>query len=193
MFCRRDAAARTGYTNPGEAARDEQTRGTVGGTLGGAALGAIIGAGAGNAGLGAARPARGAGLIAWHRHRFQQRPPGGARCAGRLFLRLLCLHARRWGPRSASGYGRGGYGGYGGYGDGYYDADYPPPPPPPGYYGYPAPYYPLLLRPGLLRPVGLVRLRLWRRPRLAWRAAALSTAADITAKAIRPVRHSRTI
>ena len=28
---------------PGEAARDEQTRGTVGGTLGGAALGAIIG------------------------------------------------------------------------------------------------------------------------------------------------------
>src|ERR1700748_135288 len=63
MFCRRDAAARTGYTTPGEAARDEQTRGTVGGTLGGAALGAIMGAGAGNAGLGAAAGA-GAGLIA---------------------------------------------------------------------------------------------------------------------------------
>lgn len=63
MFCRRDAAARTGYTTPGEAARDEQTRGTVGGTLGGAALGAIIGAGAGNAGLGAAAGA-GAGLLA---------------------------------------------------------------------------------------------------------------------------------
>jgi hypothetical protein len=63
MFCRRDAAARTGYVTPGEAARDEQTRGTVGGTLGGAALGAIIGAGAGNAGLGAAAGA-GAGLLA---------------------------------------------------------------------------------------------------------------------------------
>jgi hypothetical protein len=63
MFCRRDAAARTGYTTPREAARDEQTRGTVGGTLGGAALGAIIGAGAGNAGAGAAIGA-GAGLLA---------------------------------------------------------------------------------------------------------------------------------
>ena len=52
MFCRRDAAARTGYTTPREAARDEQTRGTVGGTLGGAALGAVIGAAAGNAGAG---------------------------------------------------------------------------------------------------------------------------------------------
>ena len=63
MFCRRDAAARTGYTTPREAARDEQTRGTVGGTLGGAALGAILGAAGGNAGLGAAAGA-GAGLIA---------------------------------------------------------------------------------------------------------------------------------
>jgi hypothetical protein len=63
MFCRRDAAARTGYTTPREAARDEQTRGTVGGTLGGAAVGAILGAAGGNAGLGAAAGA-GAGLIA---------------------------------------------------------------------------------------------------------------------------------
>jgi len=63
VFCRRDAAARTGYTTPREAARDEQTRGTVGGTLGGAALGAILGAAGGNAGLGAAAGA-GAGLIA---------------------------------------------------------------------------------------------------------------------------------
>jgi len=47
VFCRRDAAARTGYTTPREAARDEQTRGTVGGTLGGAALGAILGAAGG--------------------------------------------------------------------------------------------------------------------------------------------------
>src|SRR6185295_116917 len=63
MFCRRDAAARTGFETPREAARDEQTRGTVGGTLGGAALGAILGAAGGNAGLGAAAGA-GAGLIA---------------------------------------------------------------------------------------------------------------------------------
>jgi hypothetical protein len=63
MFCRRDAAARTGYTTPREAARDEQTRGTVGGVLGGAVLGTILGAAGGNAGLGAAAGA-GAGLIA---------------------------------------------------------------------------------------------------------------------------------
>jgi len=63
IFCRRDAAARTGYTTPGDAARSEQTRGTVGGTLGGAALGAILGAAGGNAGLGAAAGA-GAGLLA---------------------------------------------------------------------------------------------------------------------------------
>ncbi len=64
IFCRRDAAARTGYTTPREAARDEQVRGSIGGTLGGAALGAIIGsATGGNAGTGAAIGA-GAGLLA---------------------------------------------------------------------------------------------------------------------------------
>ena len=63
IFCRRDAAARTGYVTPREAARDEQTRGTVGGTIGGAVLGTVLGAAAGNAGLGAAAGA-GAGLIA---------------------------------------------------------------------------------------------------------------------------------
>ncbi len=64
IFCRRDAAARTGYTTPREAARDEQARGSIGGTLGGAALGAIIGgATGGNAGTGAAIGA-GAGLLA---------------------------------------------------------------------------------------------------------------------------------
>jgi len=63
IFCRRDAAARTGYTTPREAARDEQTRGTVGGTIGGAVLGTVLGAAAGNAGLGAAAGA-GAGLLA---------------------------------------------------------------------------------------------------------------------------------
>ena len=63
IFCRRDAAARTGYTTPREAARDEQTRGTIGGTIGGAVLGTVLGAAAGNAGLGAAAGA-GAGLLA---------------------------------------------------------------------------------------------------------------------------------
>ena len=62
LFCRRDAAARTGYVTPGQAASHEQTNGTVLGTLGGAALGAAIGAAAGNAGAGAAIGA-GAGLI----------------------------------------------------------------------------------------------------------------------------------
>lgn len=63
LFCRGDAAARTGYTSPDQAARDEQAKGTIGGALGGAALGALVGADAGNAGLGAAAGA-GAGLIA---------------------------------------------------------------------------------------------------------------------------------
>ncbi len=63
MFCRRDAAARTGYVTPGEAARDSKTSSQVGGTLGGAALGAIIGGASHNAGAGALIGA-GAGLIA---------------------------------------------------------------------------------------------------------------------------------
>ena len=62
MYCRHEAAAATGYTTPGEAARRERANGAIGGTLGGAALGAIIGGAAGNAGLGAAAGA-GAGLI----------------------------------------------------------------------------------------------------------------------------------
>jgi hypothetical protein len=63
LFCRRDAAARTGYVTPGQAASNAQTNGTVGGTLGGAALGAIIGGASGHAGAGAAIGA-GAGLLA---------------------------------------------------------------------------------------------------------------------------------
>ena len=62
VFCRRDAAARTGFTSPAEAARDEQARGAIGGTIGGAVLGAIIGGAAGDAGAGAAIGA-GAGLL----------------------------------------------------------------------------------------------------------------------------------
>ena len=78
LFCRRDAAARTGYVTPGQAASHEQTKGTVGGTLGGAALGAIIGGASGNAGAGAAIGA-GAGLLAGTRRRRRQCPPGGQR------------------------------------------------------------------------------------------------------------------
>ncbi len=62
LFCRRDAAGRTGFTSPGEAARNEQARGAIGGTIGGAVLGAIIGGAAGDAGTGAAIGA-GAGLL----------------------------------------------------------------------------------------------------------------------------------
>ena len=63
MFCRRDAAARTGYVTPGQAASDAKTSSQVGGTLGGAALGAIIGGASHAAGPGALIGA-GAGLIA---------------------------------------------------------------------------------------------------------------------------------
>jgi len=129
MFCRRDAAARTGYTTPREAARDEQTRGTVGGTLGGAALGAILGAAGGNAGLGAAAGA-GAGLIAG-----TAIGADNARHAARNVeadyadAYYGCMHQDN---RQAA----------------YYGDDVPPPaygygygpPPPPAYY-YPRPYY----------------------------------------------------
>ena len=63
MFCRRDAAARTGYVTPGQAASHAQTSGSVGGTLLGAAAGAAIGSASGHAGAGALIGA-GAGLIA---------------------------------------------------------------------------------------------------------------------------------
>jgi hypothetical protein len=134
IFCRRDAAARTGYTTPGEAARSEQTRGTVGGTLGGAALGAILGAAGGNAGLGAAAGA-GAGLLAG-----TAIGADNARHAARSVeadyadAYYACMHEDQ---RAASyDYGAPGYGApppaYA----------YGPPPPPPVYY-YPAPaYYP---------------------------------------------------
>jgi hypothetical protein len=63
LFCRRDAAARTGYVSPGQAASRAQTSSSVGGTLLGAAAGAAIGSASGNAGAGALIGA-GAGLIA---------------------------------------------------------------------------------------------------------------------------------
>ena len=74
MFCRRDAAARTGYVTPGQAASNAQTNGTVGGTLGGAALGAIIGSAVRSCRRGR-RDRRGRRPSGWHRGRFRQ-------CAG---------------------------------------------------------------------------------------------------------------
>lgn len=146
IFCRRDAAARTNYTTPSDAARGAQARGTIGGTLGGAALGAIIGgATGGNAGTGAAIGA-GAGLLAG--------TAVGADNANRAARDVeadysaayyACMHQADSGTRSAA-YGPppGAYGDDYGYEERY--AYYPPPPPPPyyyrpyGYYGGYAPY-----------------------------------------------------
>ena len=128
IFCRRDAAARTGYTTPREAARDEQVRGSIGGTLGGAALGAIIGgATGGNAGTGAAIGA-GAGLLAG-----TAVGSSNARQAARDVeadysdAYYACMNQDY---RREAGYGA------------YDDDDYGPPPPPPAYaYGPPPPVY----------------------------------------------------
>ena len=146
MFCRRDAAARTGYTTPGQAASHEQANGTIGGTLGGAALGAILGAAAGNAGLGAAAGA-GAGLIAGTavgadnaRHAASDVQAAYANAY------YACMHED--GQQAAYGAPPPGYGapppGYG----------YPYPPPP-YYYGYgPYPYYPYYYGPSVTFGVG---------------------------------------
>lgn len=126
LFCRRDAARRTGYTTPGEAARDEQARGTIGGTLGGAALGAIIGGAAGDAGTGAAIGA-GAGLVA-----------GSA---------VGASNARRAANDVEADYADAYYACMDTAQDDViegerYAADYPAPPPPPVYYApRPYPYY----------------------------------------------------
>ena len=125
---------------PREAARDEQTRGTVGGTLGGAALGAVLGAAAGNAGLGAAAGA-GAGLIAGtaigadnarHAASDVQAAYGDAYYA--------CMHEDGRRPATAMTRRRGLW----------LLGDYPPPPPVyygPAPYGYP--YYPNYYGPSL--------------------------------------------
>ena len=144
IFCRRDAAARTGYTRPGDAARDEQARGSIGGTLGGAALGAIIGGASGDAGVGAVIGA-GAGLLAG-----TAVGADNARRAARdveadySAAYYACMHQADSGSRSAYNYDDRDYD-YDRYGPDYAYA--PPPPPPPYYYrpyyrpyGY-APYY----------------------------------------------------
>ncbi len=138
MFCRRDAAAHTGYTTPGEAARDEQARGSIGGALGGAALGAIIGGSGrhGNAGSGAAIGA-GAGLLAGTAvgaANAHQAAADVQRAYSDAYY--ACMdEADADGPPPPR-YARGGYA----YG---YDSPYGPPPPYYGYglYPYPYPYY----------------------------------------------------
>jgi len=130
-FCRRDAAYRTGYATPREAARDEQTRGTVGGTIGGAILGTVLGAAAGNAGLGAAAGA-GAGLLAGtaigaDNARHAERDVEAAYADAYYG----CMHQ----DNRQAAYGPSGYDAPAAYA-------YGPPPPPPAYY-YPAyPAYP---------------------------------------------------
>jgi hypothetical protein len=143
MFCRRDAAARTGYTTPREAARDEQTRGTVGGTLGGAVLGTVLGAAAGNAGLGAAAGA-GAGLLAGtaigaDNARNAARDVEAA--YGEAYYGCMHQDNRQAAYPYQSGYDAPPPPAYG-YGYGY------GPPPPPAYYsGYP--YYPYYYGPSV--------------------------------------------
>lgn len=138
LFCRRDAAARTGYVTPGQAASHEQTNGTILGTLAGAGLGAAIGAAAGNAGAGAAIGA-GAGLIggtAVGADNARQAAADVERNYANAYY--ACMGEANAGPDDADyAYGPA-------YGPpppgGYY-----PPPPPPYYYGpypYPYPYYP---------------------------------------------------
>ncbi|HEY1876268.1 MAG TPA: YMGG-like glycine zipper-containing protein [Rhizomicrobium sp.] len=142
MFCRRDAAARTGYTTPEQAASHEQANGTIGGTLGGAALGAVLGAAAGNPGLGAAAGA-GAGLIAGTAVGSDNaRRAASSVQAAYADAYYACMHGE--GQQAAYGPNGGPYGppppGYG----------YPYPPPPPYYYGYgPYPYYPYYYGPGV--------------------------------------------
>jgi len=131
LFCRRDAARRTGYTTPGQAASNEQARGTIGGTLGGAALGAIIGGASGHAGAGAAIGA-GAGLVAGSAIGADNAAHAAAdveRAYGDAYYACMDEASDDRAP-----------------GDDRYAADYPPPPPPvaygPAYYPYPYYYGP---------------------------------------------------
>jgi hypothetical protein len=146
MFCRRDAAARTGYTTPGEAASNEQAKGTIGGTLGGAALGAIIGGAAGNAGTGAAIGA-GAGLLAGTAVGSSNAREAAADVrAAYSDAYYDCMHEAGLSAPVDADYG--------------YDDPPPPPPayaygppPPPVYYrSYGYPYYPYYYGPSYYGP-----------------------------------------
>src|ERR1700743_269257 len=138
MFCRRDAAARTGYTTPDQAASHEQASGTIGGTLVGAGLGAVLGAAAGNPGLGAAAGA-GAGLIAGTAVGADNaRHAASDVQAAYSDAYYACMHEDPGQQTAGYGYGPPPPPGYG----------YPPPPP--YYYGYgPYPYYPYYYGPSV--------------------------------------------
>jgi hypothetical protein len=124
LFCRRDAAARTGYVTPGEAANDAKTSSQVGGTLGGAALGAVIGGASHNAGAGALIGA-GAGLIAG--------TAVGSDNAHRAASNVERAYSAAYYACMDEADDRGPPPG---------DRDYAYGPPPPPYYGpYPYPYY----------------------------------------------------
>jgi hypothetical protein len=129
MFCRHDAAARTGYVTPGQAAHDAQASGSVGGAVGGAALGAAIGSASHAAGAGALIGA-GAGLIAGtaigadNAHRAAS---DVERAYSDAYYACMDEADDRGPPPGPNG------------------PDYAYGPPPPGYYppyyGYPYPYY----------------------------------------------------
>ena len=126
LSCRRDAAARTGYTTPGQAASRANTNSIVGGTVLGAIAGAAIGSASHNAGAGALIGG-GAGMMAG-----AAMGEGNARRAASdveqdyAAAYYACMDEADGAPpppREAYGYG---------------------PPPPAYYYGpdpYPYPYY----------------------------------------------------
>ena len=165
MFCRRDAAARTGYVTPGQAASHEQTNGTVGGTLGGAALGAVIGAPP--AMPVGRRDRRGRGPDRRHRGRRRQCPPCGQPMSSAAYADAYyaCMHEDR--GQHGCGYG---------------------PPPPPGY-GYPAirRRRPIITATApILIPIPTITARRVRSASdlaawLAWRVAGTTAKASLTA------------
>jgi hypothetical protein len=124
IYCRRSAAASTGYVTPGEAADHERTAGAIGGTLGGAALGAIIGGASHSAGPGALIGA-GAGLIAGTAIGSDNARHAAADVQAAYSDAYYACMADRGGPPQPDRYAYG-------------------PPPPPAYYApypYPYPYY----------------------------------------------------
>jgi hypothetical protein len=128
MYCRRAAAASTGYVTPGEAANHEQAAGSVGGAVGGAALGAIIGGASHAAGAGALIGA-GAGLIAGTAIGSSNARHAAADVQRAYSDAYYACMADNGGPPPPGGNAYGPPAGGYAYG-----------PPPPGYYGPPPPY-----------------------------------------------------
>ncbi|HKD48630.1 MAG TPA: hypothetical protein VKB67_13170 [Rhizomicrobium sp.] len=137
LYCRRDAAARTGYVTPRQAANNAQVNGTIGGTLGGAALGAIIGGASGAAGAGAAIGA-GAGLLAG----TAIGSSNAQAAASDVQRNYAQAYYACMGEGNTAAYSYGPPPGAYGPPPGAYGPPPVPYPPPPYYYGpYPYPYY----------------------------------------------------